>query len=106
MTGLSLPQSLLLLLGSTWGIAWVIADSKLSLPVRRQLAEIRGENSLLVQLLECPACMSFWLGTASARFVANLPLFPAILFGFVACGLSFVLAALTGVGQASPGEHQ
>jgi hypothetical protein len=49
-----------------FGVSWIIADSKISLPFRRFVAAQLGADSLLLTLLECPPCLSFWLGLASA----------------------------------------
>jgi len=49
-----------------FGVSWIIADSKISLPVRRLVAKMLGADSLLLTLLECPPCLSFWLGLGAA----------------------------------------
>ena len=51
---------------SVFGISWIIADSKISLPIRRAIAAKLGLESLFLALLECPPCLSFWLGLAAA----------------------------------------
>jgi hypothetical protein len=51
---------------SVFGVSWIIADSKISLPFRRFIAAKLGADSLLLALLECPPCLSFWLGLATA----------------------------------------
>lgn len=45
-----------------FGAAWIIADSKISLPFRHWIVEKYGPESFLIQGLECPPCLSFWLG--------------------------------------------
>ncbi len=49
-----------------FGVAWIIADSKISLPIRRVVAARFGAESLFLALLECPPCLSFWLGLGAA----------------------------------------
>jgi len=49
-----------------FGVSWIIADSKISLPFRRVVAAKLGPESLFLALLECPPCLSFWLGLAAA----------------------------------------
>jgi hypothetical protein len=88
------PYHFLFALGVVWGAAWVIADSKLSLPSRRWVVLVWGEGNIGIRLLECPACLSFWLGLAAGR-VMDMGFFGAIAFGLFACGFSFILAALT-----------
>jgi hypothetical protein len=88
------PYHFLFALGVVWGAAWVIADSKLSLPSRRWIALRWGEENVGIQLLECPACLSFWLGIGAGQ-IMHMGFFGAIAFGLFACGLSFIFAALT-----------
>ena len=51
---------------AVFGVAWIIADSKISLPARRLVAKHLGAESLFLTLLECPPCLSFWLGLGAA----------------------------------------
>lgn len=84
--------------GAIWGAAWVIADSKLTLPVRSALASRFGESWLL-SLLECPACTSFWLGLLFSPIAGP---FQRLQFALFTCGMSFLLATFAGVGPARP----
>jgi hypothetical protein len=54
---------------AVFGVAWIIADSKISLPFRRFVAAQLGAESLLLSLLECPPCLSFWLGLAAGQML-------------------------------------
>ena len=56
---------------AVFGVAWIIADSKISLPVRKAIATRLGADSLLLTLLECPPCLSFWLGIAAAFLLGD-----------------------------------
>jgi hypothetical protein len=90
------PYHFIFALGVVWGAAWVIADSKLTLPFRNWVASTFGDESWAIQLLECPACLSFWLGAGAAAIAfPYMRFFGAIAFGLFACGASLVLAALT-----------
>jgi len=88
------PYHFIFALGVVWGAAWVIADSKLSLPLRIWIVKRVGFEGWAIKLLECPACLSFWLGVAAGGFM-RMGFFGAIAFGLFACGLSFILAAFT-----------
>src|SRR3990172_5118683 len=88
------PYHFIFALGVVWGLAWVIADSKLSLPLRLAVVARSGEDGFWIKLLECPACLSFWLGIAAGGFM-HMGFLGAIAFGIFACGISFILAALT-----------
>lgn len=78
---------------SIFGASWVVADSKISLPVRLWIAgstlnaRFRG---WLLDLLECPACLSFWIGLAVAIGILGLR-WLAIPFAFASCGISLIL---------------
>lgn len=54
---------------AAFGVAWIMADSKISLPARHWVVSKLGSESLLIQFLECPPCLSFWLGLAWGIFV-------------------------------------
>jgi hypothetical protein len=88
------PYHLIFALGVVWGAAWVIADSKLSLPFRHWVVSKWGNESKPIEFLECPACLSFWLGLAAGGFM-HMGVFGAIGFGLFACGVSIILAAIT-----------
>jgi hypothetical protein len=88
------PYHFIFALGVVWGLAWIIADSRASLSFRDWVADTFGEESRAMHLFECPACLSFWLGLAGGGFM-HMGFFGAIAFGIFACGISFILAALT-----------
>jgi hypothetical protein len=69
-----------------FGVAWVIADSKISVPFRR--AEVFGEDSFVLALLECPPCLSFWLGLFSGLGL-GLGL-ASVALGFVSTAFSVI----------------
>lgn len=71
---------------SVFGLAWVVADSKISLPFRRIVAQRIGDASLFLTLLECPPCLSFWLGLTVGLTIG---------LGLGAIGLAFVCVAFS-----------
>lgn len=85
-----------------FGASWIIADSKISLPVRSWIAGYRPTvpppvayavprfRLWLLDLLECPACLSFWIGLVVAVVFLDL-LWLAIPFALASCGISLVL---------------
>jgi hypothetical protein len=73
----SLSQAMTIAL-AVFGVAWIIADSKISLPVRRFVAKQLGDASLFLMLLECPPYLSFWLGLGAA-FLVNQPWLAVVL---------------------------
>lgn len=86
---------LLFALGVIWGASWIIADSKISRPFRLWLVTKWGTGSWLLQLLECPACTSFWMGWTTGWRVLKMGIFGGLAFGLLACGVSLILAAVT-----------
>jgi len=86
-------------LAAVYGLAWIVADSKLSYPFRRQVASTFGADSLLLALLECPVCQSFWYGLAAGFFFLNLGLWLSLAFALIAVTSSAVLWRVTREGQ-------
>jgi hypothetical protein len=76
---------------AVWGLAWIIADSKISFPIRGWIS-LRGPpwSTLVLSFLECPACTSFWFGLATAILFLDLR-WLAIPFALASCGTSLVL---------------
>lgn len=96
---------------AAFGYAFVVGHSKISLPAREKLAEIAFEEGLrqrksvaswFLALIECPACIGFWIGLFSGaglswyRDTAALGCILASVFlAFYTCGMNFILARLT-----------
>lgn len=76
----------LFVLLAVFGVAWVIADSKISLPFRHRVADQLGFESLFLTLLECPPCLSFWIGLGGG-LIAGLGL-RAVSLAFACVGFS------------------
>lgn len=91
---------------ASFGLAFVIGQSKISLPIRMVLEPesiLTFSDSLrawLLALMECPACLGFWFGLFYAWFVSPM-FFPGphsisiVGFGLYACGANFVLSQWT-----------
>ncbi len=76
-----------------FGLAWIIADSKISYLLRLKIAQSRYWQ--LNTFLECPACTSFWIGLVTgAWMVSGSPLWVivhSIAFGLASSGSSLLL---------------
>lgn len=110
---------LLLYVFASFGAAFVLGYSKISLPLREFLAgaaqPYEGPNQSgrvlsftarwLLSLLECPACVAFWLGLVSVLtpFVDGIPLHGiswviiAPFLGLANTGAVLTLGMLTGL---------
>ena len=86
----SMPSlsAILIVALTVWGLAWIIADSKISFPVRVAIAETLGKDSIFLTLLECPPCLSFWLGLGIS-VLSGLKLF-SIAMAFICTGFSLL----------------
>lgn len=90
---------------SIWvfGIAYCAGHAKISLPFRTWLAKISGPDETtagnwLLALIECPACLSWWLGLVSWLFRLTPPhLFSWWASAFYCCATSLLLAKLAGL---------
>jgi len=76
---------------AVFGIAWIISDSKISLPVRVAIAKRLGTESALVTFLECPACLSFWIGLGVGFGAFGSFGFAALLFAPACSAVSLLL---------------
>lgn len=87
-------MSYILAILAIWGLSWIVADSKISLPIRLGIS-LRGPpwSTWVLSFLECPACTSFWLGLATAVIFLDLR-WLAIPFALASCGTSLVLFIL------------
>ena len=82
-------------LAAIYGVAWIVAESKISYPLRREVAAALGPESFVLALLECPVCQSFWYGLAAGFFILRLGLWLSLAFSLVAVTSSAVLWNLT-----------
>lgn len=99
-------------LSAIFGLAYILGHSWLTLGVRRWLAGVppnpreaspgiapRGKVVLFfVNLIECPACLSFWLGLASGYWNLNIHLVNNLVtFALCAVAFSFTIGTFTGL---------
>lgn len=82
------PFATIFALGVIWGLAIVVADSKVSLPLRVWIVAKTGEEGWPIKFLECPMCQSFWYGLLAGLFVFRLG-FAALAFAFLSYGFSW-----------------
>lgn len=114
---------------AAFGLAFIVGYAKISLPLRAWLAQERYQRWSrmlqayewhdsrlvelrrgLVELLQCPACLGFWIGfafaladplmfgAASVLGVDHLPAVERAFFlGLATCASNFILGALTGL---------
>lgn len=88
---------------ASFGLAYIVGQSKISLPIRNLIAppiEIEFEpwgviRSGLVALLECPACFGFWTGLACGILAA--PFWEIPMLAVFTCGSNYLLAKFAGL---------
>lgn len=88
-----------------FGVAYVCGHSAISLSIREWIATTRF--GFVLALIECPACLSWWLGlgvglAGPPGYLADLSSMPAFVLAFYSAGSSYILARLTGL-TAAPG---
>lgn len=86
------------------GFAYVIGQSRISLPFRILLAGAEGNRAFafrqwLVNLVECPSCASFWVGLLAGPFLLSLerPLANPFYVAFASVGATFVVGGFLGI---------
>ena len=88
---------------ATFGLAYVVGHSRISLPIRTFIAKI---SLPIVELLECPACfgvhLGFWVGFCWPIIPEALTqvhfdrLFGGTALGAYTCGAHYLLGLATG----------
>ncbi len=95
---------------ATFGLCYILGHSRLSLVPRVLAAGVAERSSTVprhlitwtLNLIECPACLGFWLGLAAgATGAAPWPLVTTIWlnalgWAFATCGAHYLLASWTG----------
>jgi hypothetical protein len=90
-----------------FGISYVLGHAKISLGPREWIARRQGKLwHWLLDLIECPACLSWWLGLAASFAWPSLPpVQPACLtLPFFSAATSFLLGRVTGLTHLPPQE--
>jgi hypothetical protein len=100
------------------GAGYIVGFSRISAPLRVRLAgnvyDDDGEPVVpwrywTLSLLECPACLGWWIGLAAGTAWAltaggpGAPWLPPLAGAFYTAGSNFLLARLTGL-MPSPGK--
>jgi len=83
------------------GFSYVLGFSKLTLPFREAGAK-NPVTKILVLLVECPACLGFWVGIAALIFRIDplhlsVTIWNAIYFGLFTSGINLFLALRSGL---------
>lgn len=90
---------------AAFGLCYVVGHARVSLPFRQRLgdvAEAKQWRAMLwfVELIECPACLGFWLGLAGGWFMPTLVPAPvpcaAFTLGLATCASGYILGRATG----------
>jgi len=90
-----------------FGLCYTVGHAKVSLGVRERLAAVAlayksGKLEAFIALIECPACLGFWLGLAGGWFwpwliPAGYPQWAsAPLLGFATSASGYLLGRATG----------
>lgn len=87
-----------------FGFCYIVGLSKISHPARHWLSRLWWMKWPL-ELLECPACLSTWIGffvgmyTPAARWIVgrNFGFFDALIISMLSAGASAILGLLTGI---------
>lgn len=83
---------------TAYGIAYVLGQSTITLGIRQFLFGLDGLGRFFVNMMECPACLSFHLGWVGCLLGFG-PFTNALQSGFFFCGTSSIIALLTGITQ-------
>lgn len=96
---------------AAFGLAFCAGFAKISFGVRVWLSQRESRPiHWFVLLLECPACLGFWIGLITAPwvrtwqpFAREIPLIPfMILHAFFTCGSNFIIGRATGLIRDNP----
>jgi len=89
-------QILLIHTFAAFGIAFVIGYSKITYGIRVALDEGNGFSHWILSLMECPACLGFWIGFMTAQ-AKGLGWVISFAIGFYTAGTNFVIGRATGL---------
>lgn len=78
-----------------FGFCYIVGHSVITLPLRKWIAT-KPFSKWPLTLIECPACMSFWIGLAVGIWYPVLPQHP-IMFALLSCGTSAFLGLVSGL---------
>lgn len=96
-------KDLFVLTIAAFGLAYVIGHSKITLPLRAWIDPGMPISSLwrafrmfVVTLLECPACLGFWIGVFFALY-SGFDLRTILVVGFYVAATNFIIGRMTGL---------
>jgi hypothetical protein len=97
--------ALFIYFAAAFGLAYILGHSVIT-RAAREWAWSMGESvpglRWLVMLIECPACLGFWLGVyAGIHTSGESPFYPPLVMGFATTGVNFLLASFTGLMPSS-----
>jgi hypothetical protein len=89
------PLSLFVHTLAAFGLAYVVGHSVITRSLREWIAgdESSRMRFYVITLLECPACLGFWMGLAYALAFEYHPLLAALYV----CGTNFIIGRATGL---------
>lgn len=91
-------NTLVVYLLATFGFCYAVGHSRISLPFRELMAKVYVLSPVLA-LIECPACLGWWVGAAAAatgRVPYSFGYLDWGVWPFATCGAHYLLAAWTG----------
>lgn len=89
--------------GIAFGFAYGVGHSVITLGARVWLSQFKPLYWPLA-LIECPACLGFWLGLATGAWISH-DWFFALMSGLFTMATNFVLGRMTGLIPNSRGEE-
>jgi hypothetical protein len=92
---------------AAFGLAYIVGHSEITLGLRRYLADGNAFAQFVLALMECPACLGFWIGICAGL---NTPWFGrsvsiAVCAGLYTCGANFILGRTTGLISDGGNDH-
>lgn len=76
---------------AAFGLAYIVGHSKISLPVREWIA--RTKLAWFLELIECPACLGFWIGLVASFFLGT----NWFVWALFTSGSNFLLGKFSGL---------
>lgn len=86
---------------AVFGLAYVIGHAEVTRALRETLHDGPGPlprtRRLVVVLMECPACLGFWLGLGFGLWAPPLAAVSPLSLAFYTCGSNLLLARYVGI---------
>jgi hypothetical protein len=81
---------------AAFGLAYIIGHAKITYRLRARGVAMGAAGKLVVELLECPACLGFWIGLAAGYF--NVVSFAATwVLALTTCAVNLIAARFAGL---------